>query len=68
MTPRKPTDLALILLCGGIALLMPPFALIFNKPVLVLGVPLAALYVFGVWLVLVLGATILGRFLSRGSD
>ncbi|MCZ7597948.1 MAG: hypothetical protein M5U09_09730 [Gammaproteobacteria bacterium] len=53
MASKKPTGLALMLVYGGVVLLMPPLLWIFNKDVLVLGVPLPVLYVFGVWLVLI---------------
>ena len=65
MTQRKPADLALLLLCAGVGLLMPPLVWIFNKPLTALGIPLAALYVFGVWLVLIVGALALARILPR---
>lgn len=68
MMPRKPVDLAIALLCAGILLLMPPFILIFNKPILVLGVPLPALYVFGVWFALVVIAALLRVILPHDTD
>jgi len=61
MASKKPTGLALMLVYGGVVLLMPPLLWIFNKDVLVLGVPLPVLYVFGVWLVLIAGAVVFAR-------
>lgn len=66
MKPRKPIDLALVLLCGGIVLLMPPLVWIFDKAHPWLGIPLPALYVFGVWIVLMIGAAWLARHLPPG--
>lgn len=63
--PRKSAHLALLILCAGILLLMPPLIWIFNKPFMAFGIPLPALYVFGVWLALVVGALALTRILPR---
>lgn len=65
MHPRQSAHLALLILCAGVLLLMPPLVWIFNKPVSVFGIPLAALYVFGVWLALVVGAFALTRILPH---
>lgn len=59
----KPRETAALVLCLGIALLFPPIALIFAKPALLLGIPLPVFYVFGVWLLLVLGAVAVTRLL-----
>jgi hypothetical protein len=44
---------------------MPPFIWVFHKDVFVVGVPLSALYVFGVWLALVAGSFWLSRALPE---
>jgi len=61
MASKNPTGLALLLVYGGIVLLMPPLVWIFNKDVLVFGIPLPVLYVFGVWLALIAGAIVFAR-------
>lgn len=59
----KPREAAALLLCVGAVLSLPPIALIFAKPHYVLGVPLPVFYVFGTWLLLVLGAIAMSRLL-----
>lgn len=66
----KPRETAALLLCLGTVLLFPPIALIFAKPTLLLGIPLPVFYVFGIWLLLVLGAVAVSRLLpdTKRSD
>lgn len=59
----KPREAAALLLCLGTVLSFPPIALIFAKPHHVLGVPLPVFYIFGTWLLLVLGAVAISRLL-----
>lgn len=67
---RKPREAAALLLCLGVALLFPPLALIFAKPHNLLGIPLPVFYIFGTWLLLVLGAVAIARILpdTESSD
>jgi len=59
----KPREAAALLVCLGVALLFPPIALIFARPQDMLGVPLPVFYIFGLWLLLVLGAVAVSRLL-----
>ena len=49
-------DAAVLLPVAGAILLLPPFILVFAAPVLIVGIPLIVVYVFGVWASIVLGA------------
>jgi len=49
------------LLALGIALLLPPLALIFARPVTLWGIPLPVFYLFGLWLALILGVWFISR-------
>jgi hypothetical protein len=64
----KPRELAALLLCLGVALLCPPIALIFSKSLWLFEVPLPVFYVFGTWLLLVLGAVWLSRVLPDAEE
>jgi len=59
---------AALLVYLGAVLMLPPIALIFAKPVFVLGLPLPVLYVFGLWLVLIVGSFVVSRRLSASGD
>lgn len=59
----KSREAAALLLCLGAALLFPPIALIFSKAHTVLGIPLPVFYLFGIWLLLVIGAVVISRIL-----
>ena len=48
-----------LLLCMGAVCLLPPIALVFDKPIDVFGIPLVVLYVFGTWLTLIVLAKVL---------
>lgn len=63
---RDARALSALLTCLGIVLLLPPIALIFDKPFSAAGVPVAALYVFGIWIVLIVFAIFVSRSLPRG--
>lgn len=54
-------DAAFVLPLFGALLLAPPFLNLFAKRILLWGLPLEAVYLFGVWLALVLGALALSR-------
>jgi phosphotransferase system glucose/maltose/N-acetylglucosamine-specific IIC component len=45
-------------------LLTYPFLEIFNRDVLVAGIPLLPLYLFGIWLVAIVALYLLGRWLD----
>ncbi len=65
-TPRdaRLRDLAVLLTCLGVLLLMPPFIGLVSPRRSLLGLPLQALYLFGVWAGLIVGAAILARRLD----
>lgn len=58
-------DAATLLPLVGAGLLLPPFILVFAAPVLVAGVPLIVIYVFGTWAAIVFAAWLIAR---RGAD
>lgn len=58
---RKARDRSVILLLVGLALLVPPFAGIFQLDVRIAGIPFTALYLFLVWGMLIAGAAVLSR-------
>lgn len=64
-TSPKHRDLAALLPIAGAFLFMSPLILAFNSIRLVFGLPVIALYIFGVWLLLILGAALLARHLSE---
>lgn len=49
------------LLALGIALLLPPLALIFARPVTLWGIPLPVFYIFGLWLALIIAIWFISR-------
>lgn len=53
---RNIRDGAAILPVAAIFLLLPPTILVFSAPVLIAGIPLIVLYVYGVWACLILCA------------
>ena len=57
-------DAAFILPTLCALILLPPFVNLFVREVLVWGMPLEVLYIFGVWFALVLGAMVLARRLG----
>lgn len=54
-------DAAFVLPAFGTLLLLPPFLNLFNRGLLVFGIPLEAVYLFTVWLALILGAFAMTR-------
>jgi len=58
---HKTRDAILALTVFGALLLMPPVLPFFDRPVLLLGLPLIVVYVFGVWLGLIVLTWILAR-------
>lgn len=66
-TPPRPEessrrrDAALVLTAFGTLLLLPPVLNLFNRGLLVFGIPLEAVYLFAVWLALVIGAFAMAR-------
>ncbi|HEX5959394.1 MAG TPA: hypothetical protein VFY92_12170 [Hyphomicrobiaceae bacterium] len=61
-------DAAVLLPVAGAVLLLPPFILVFAAPVLIAGIPLIVVYVFGAWVAIILGAWLLARRHARESD
>jgi hypothetical protein len=61
-------DAATLLPVAAAVLLLPPFILVFSAPVLVAGVPLIVIYVFGVWAAVILSAWLLSRRHARVPD
>lgn len=61
-------DAATLLPVTAAILLLPPFILVFAAPVLISGVPLIVVYVFGVWAAIVLCAWLLARRLAKAED
>ncbi len=64
-TSAKHRDLAVLLPLAGAFLFMSPLILAFNSIRLVFGLPVILLYIFGVWLLLILGAAWLARHLTE---
>lgn len=64
----KPREIAALLVCAGVVILFPPFALIFSKVDRFFDIPLPVLYVFGTWLILVFGAFVVSRILPDTED
>jgi hypothetical protein len=58
-------DVAVLLPCIGLLLLMPPFIGLFSPRLMLFGIPLQVLYVFGVWAVLIVLAAVLARRLPE---
>lgn len=61
---RSAKDAAAVLPFVAVFLLIPPIILIFAKPVLVAGVPLIVVYLFGVWAAAIFAAMVLARRLA----
>ena len=59
-------DAAAVLPFIATFLLLPPIILIFGAPMLVGGVPLILLYIFGVWAAVIMAAFFLARRLPAG--
>lgn len=57
-------DVAVLLPCVGLLLLMPPFIGLFSPRLTVLGIPVLVLYLFGVWALLIAAAAVLARRLD----
>jgi predicted membrane channel-forming protein YqfA (hemolysin III family) len=49
-------------------LIVPPIVYIFNQPFLHFGVPQVVLYLFGVWLVMIVGTALVTRRLPHNDD
>ncbi len=62
--PQGTRDAASLLPVAATILLLPPFIVVFAAPVLIAGIPLIVVYVFGVWAAIVLCAWLLARNLA----
>ena len=58
----------LILTVGGLLALLPPVVYIFNHETSVFGVPQIVFYLFGMWLLLIVGTAGLTRLLRPEQD
>ena len=68
---QRTRDRALILLVLGVVLLLPPIARVFQLDGKIGGIPIALVYVFAVWGMLIAGTFLLARRLREadgGSD
>ncbi len=65
---RKTRDRALILVLTGLALLTPPLANVFHLDAKIGGIPVALIYLFAIWALLILGAQRLAAALRRMDD
>ena len=68
--PRTPAsarlhDVAVLVPLLGLLLLMPPFITVFAVDLRPFGIPLLALYLFGVWAALIVAAALLARRVSK---
>ena len=65
---RRARDLAIVLPVCGILALMPPFVGLFARADIVVGgMPLVVVYLFGMWLALILAAMLVSRRLGGES-
>ena len=53
-----------VLTVAGLLLLVPPLVQLFNHDIRFGGVPQIVVYLFGVWLVLIVGTVLLARLLE----
>lgn len=58
---RKLIASMLVLTVFGTVLLLPPLVYVFNQPISHSGIPQIVIYLFGVWLLLILGTAALAR-------
>lgn len=58
-------DVAIILPFIATVLFMPPIVLIFTAPLLIGGVPLIIVYIFGAWALMIAVAFLVARILGR---
>lgn len=68
LSRRKTRDQSLILLFVGVILLMPPMAAIFDLGTHVGGIPIALVYLFVVWALLIIGALFISRRLDAAGE
>jgi uncharacterized membrane protein len=61
-------DAATVLPFLAVVLLVPPIILSFCAPVMIAGVPLIFIYIFGVWAGIILGALAIAMRLGRASE
>lgn len=65
---RHVRDMASILPVAAIVLFLPPMILVFSAPVLVAGVPLIVLYLYGIWAGIILVALLVARRLEDADE
>jgi len=65
---RRRQDAALVLPLFGVVIFITPLFSIFIKDILVFGAPLAFLYIFGAWILLIVLARRMSRLLTKGDE
>lgn len=65
---RRRQDAALVLPIFGVAIFITPLFTIFTKDILVFGAPLAFLFIFGAWIMLIVLARRMSRILTKGDE
>lgn len=60
-------SLAVLLPFGALALFMPPYILLFDNPVTLVGIPLLPLAIFALWLIGIVLTGLVARALDRAS-
>lgn len=63
--PQSVRDAATLLPVTAAVLLLPPFILVFVAPILIAGIPVIVVYVFGAWATIVFCAWLLARKLAK---
>lgn len=61
---RLKSGMFLLTLFGAL-LMLPPLVLLFNQPIFYFGVPQIVFYLFGLWLMLIIGTALLTRAMPR---
>ncbi|SFV31508.1 hypothetical protein SAMN05216456_1363 [Devosia crocina] len=65
---RKLVGGMFVLTVGGLLMLLPPLVHLFNHDADVFGVPQIVFYLFGVWLLLIVGTAVLTRRLGKDTS
>ena len=62
---RKLASALLVLTLSGALLMLPPFVMVFNQPIIHFVLPQIVIYLFVVWLLLIGGTALLTHLLPR---
>ncbi|WP_116653680.1 hypothetical protein [Pelagibacterium sediminicola] len=65
MTRRKIIGAALFVTLFGTAAIMPPLLFVAGGNMDLLGIPVAMVYVFTIWILMIVGAVVLARYLPH---